>query len=237
MAKEIELNFQNNKGTVSKISINMLSEQEKERIILRETLRFETREKLQMEADKKIGLGKVIYFFNSKLGLWILSAIFVSGGVKVYDDYKAKQENEKTRGEIIEKLDNEISYKFDRILASLELIKEKEPEGVWDQKFSSMEEAKNFALGINKDSGKEENYLYEEFKHWSLLALLVEQNRQLGHIGIKDLELEEVIYQLHELSKFFENRQVNYEDIESIQKTIRENLILSRWKSNSLLSN
>jgi hypothetical protein len=214
----------------------MLSEEEKKRIELVETYKFEVKDKLEYQKDRKFGLGMVYSFFNSKFGLWVLSAIFVSGGVKVYDDYKVKQENEKIRGEIIEKLDNEISYKFDRILASLELIQEKEPEGVWDQKFSSMEEAKNFALGINKDSGKEENYLYEEFKHWSLLTLLVEQNRQLSHIGMKDTELEEVILQLNELSKFFENRQVNYEDLESIQKTIRKNLILGRWKSNSLLS-
>lgn len=214
----------------------MLSEQEKKRIEVVETYKFEVKDKLEYQKARKFGLGMVYSFFNSKFGLWVLSAIFVSGGVKVYDDYKVKQENEKTRGEIIEKLDNEISYKFDRVLASLELIKEKEPEGVWDQEFTTMEEAKNFALGINKDSGKEENYLYEEFKYWSLLALMVEQNRQLKHLGIKDAELEEVIRQLNEMSKFFENKQVNFEDLKSIQKIIRENLVLGRWKSNSLFS-
>ena len=214
----------------------MLSEQEKKRIEVVETYKFEVKDKLEYQKARKFGLGMVYSFFNSKFGLWVLSAIFVSGGVKVYDDYKVKQENEKTRGEIIEKLDNEISYKFDRVLASLELIKEKEPEGVWDQEFSTMEEAKNFALGINKDSGKEENYLYEEFKYWSLLALMVEQNRQLKHLGIQDAELEEVIRQLNEMSKFFENRQVNFEDLKSIQKIVRENLVLGRWKSNSLFS-
>jgi hypothetical protein len=214
----------------------MLSEEEKKRIEVVETYKFEVKDKLEYQKARKFGLGMVYSFFNSKFGLWVLSAIFVSGGVKVYDDYKVKQENEKTRGEIIEKLDNEISFKFDRVLASLELIKEKEPEGVWDQEFSTMEEAKNFALGINKDSGKEEKYLYEEFKNWSLLALMVEQNRQLKHLGIQDTELEEVIRQLNEMAKIFENRQVNYEDIKSIQKSIRENLVLGRWKSNSLFS-
>jgi hypothetical protein len=214
----------------------MLSEEEKKRIEVVETYKFEVKDKLEYQKARKFGLGMVYSFFNSKFGLWVLSAIFVSGGVKVYDDYKVKQENEKTRGEIIEKLDNEISFKFDRVLASLELIKEKEPEGVWDQEFSTMEEAKNFALGINKDSGKEEKYLYEEFKNWSLLALIVEQNRQLKHLGIQDTELEEVIRQLNEMAKIFEDRQVNYEDIKSIQKIIRENLVLGRWKSNSLFS-
>lgn len=214
----------------------MLSEEEKKRIEVVETYKFEVKDKLEYQKARKFGLGMVYSFFNSKFGLWVLSAIFVSGGVKVYDDYKVKQENEKTRGEIIEKLDNEISFKFDRVLASLELIKEKEPEGVWDQEFSTMEEAKNFALGINKDSGKEEKYLYEEFKNWSLLALMVEQNRQLKHLGIQDTELEGVIRQLNEMAKIFENRQVNYEDIKSIQKIIRENLVLGRWKSNSLFS-
>ncbi|WP_194972415.1 hypothetical protein [Aquiflexum lacus] len=214
----------------------MLSEEEKKRIELVEIYKFEVKDKLEYQKARKFGLGMVYSFFNSKLGLWVLSAIFVSGGVKVYDDYKVKQENEKTRGEIIEKLNNEISYKFDRVLASLKLIKEKEPEGVWDQEFSTMEEAKNFALGINKDSGKEEKYLYEEFKNWNLLALMVEQKRQLQHLGIQDTEPEEVIRQLHEMSKIFENRQVNYEEIKSIQEIIRDDLILPRWKSNNLFS-
>lgn len=214
----------------------MLSEKEKERIRYRETLRFEIRTSLQKEADKKIGLGKIIYFFNSKLGLWVLSAIFISGGVKVYDDYKVKQENEKYRGEIIEQLDNEISYKFNRVLIAFEQLRVKDSLGIWDQKFSNMEEAKSFALGIIMDSGKEDNYLYEEYKSWSLLALVVEQKRQLNHLGIDDLELESVIRDLNELSLFFDNRQVNYEDIKSIKEVIRDNLVLKRWKSNSLFS-
>lgn len=214
----------------------MLSEEEKKRIELVETYKFEVKDKLENQKARKFGLGMVYSFFNSKFGLWVLSAIFVSGGVKVYDDYKVKQENEKTRGEIIEKLDNEISYKFDRVLASLKMIEEKEPDGVWDQEFSTMEEAKNFALRINKDSGKEDNYLYEEFKNWSLLALMVEQNRQLKNLSLQDTELEEAIGHLNELSKFFENRQVNYEDIQSIRNNIRDNLILPRWKSNNLFS-
>jgi hypothetical protein len=215
----------------------MLSEEEKKRIELVETYKFEVKNKLETVKARKFGIGMLYSFFNSKFGLWVLSAIFVSGGVKVYDDYKVKQENEKTRGEIIEKLDNEISFKFDRVLASLELIKEKEPEGVWDQEFSTIEEAKNFALGIKKDSGKEEKYLYEEFKNWGLLTLIVEQNRQLKNLGLQDPELEEVIRQLNEMSKYFENRQVNYEDIKSIKEIIRDDLILPRWKSKSLFSN
>lgn len=214
----------------------MLSEEEKKRIEVVETYKFEVKDKLEYQKARKFGLGIVYSFFNSKFGLWVLSAIFVSGGVKVYDDYKVKQENEKTRSEIIEKLDIEISYKFDRVLASLEKITEKDSGVVLDQKFGSMEEARKFALGINMESEKEEFYLYEEFKNWSLLALIVEQNRQFKHLGIKDTELEEVIRNLNELSKIFENRQVNFKDLKSIHEIIRDDLILPRWKSSRLYS-
>jgi hypothetical protein len=214
----------------------MLSEEEKKRIEVIETYKFEVIDKLQTKKSKKFGLAMVFSFFNSKFGLWVLSAIFVSGGVKVYDDYKVKQENEKTRSEIIEKLDNEIAFKFNKLLGAIDLMKEKEVEVISDQIFSNMEEAKSFALWIKKETGKEENYLYEEYKYWSLLALLVEQKRQLDHLKIKDPELEEVISHLNELQNFFENRQLNYHDIDSIKEIIQENLVLSRWKSNGLFS-
>lgn len=214
----------------------MLSEEEKNRIEAVETYKFEIKDKLETEKAKKFGLGKVFAFFNSKFGLWVLSAIFVSGGVKVYDDYKVKQQNEKTRGEIIEKLDNEISYKFDRVLVTLEQIIQKDSIIDLEQQFASLEEVKKFVLGINMESRKEEVYLYEEFKNWSLLALIVEQNRQLKHLGFNNPEIEDVIRQLNEMSKFFENKQVNKEDIKSIYEIISENLILNRWKSNSLFS-
>jgi hypothetical protein len=214
----------------------MLSEEEKKRIELVESYKFDVLDKLQTKKAKKFGLGMVFSFFNSKFGLWVLSAIFVSGGVKVYDDYKVKQENEKTRTEIIEKLDNEIAFKFNKLLVAIDLIKKKDLEVVADEIFSNMEEAKSFALWIKKETGKEENYLYEEYKNWSLLALLVEQKRQLDHLGIKDPELEKVIFHLNELAEFFENRQLNYDDIDSIKEIIGENLVLSRWKSNGLFS-
>jgi hypothetical protein len=212
----------------------MISEEEEKRIRLIETYKFEVRDKLETEKAKKFGIDKVFSFFNSKFGLWVLSAIFVSGGVKVYDDYKVKQENEKTRGEIIEKLDNEISYKFNKVIADLEGLKE---NGDAREMLMPMEGyAREFALNMDKGSSHENNFLYEEYKNWSLLALVVEQNRQINYLGKRDPELEVVIEHLNKLSQFFEGNGINYEDIGSIQEVIQENLVLSRWKSNRLFS-
>jgi len=212
----------------------MISEEEEKRIKLIETYKFEVRNKLETEKAKKFGIDKVFSFFNSKFGLWILSAIFVSGGVKVYDDYKVKQENEKTRGEIIEKLDSEISYKFNKVIADLEGLKE---NGDAREMLMPMEGyAREFALNMDKGSSQENNFLYEEYKNWSLLALVVEQNRQINYLGKRDPELEVVIEHLNKLSQFFEGNGINYEDIGSIQEVIQENLVLSRWKSNRLFS-
>jgi hypothetical protein len=212
----------------------MISEEEEKRIRLIETYKFEVRDKLETEKAKKFGIDKVFSFFNSKFGLWILSAIFVSGGVKVYDDYKVKQENEKTRGEIIEKLDSEISYKFNKVMADLEGMKE---NGDAREMLMPMEGyAREFALNMDKGSSQENNFLYEEYKNWSLLALVVEQNRQINYLGKRDPELEVVIEHLNKLSQFFEGNGINYEDIGSIQEVIQENLVLSRWKSNRLFS-
>ena len=54
-----------------------LSEEEKKRIELVETYKFEVKDKLEYQKARKFGLGMVYSFFNSKFGLWVLSAIFV----------------------------------------------------------------------------------------------------------------------------------------------------------------
>jgi len=212
----------------------MLSEQEKERITLRETLRFETRANLQMEADKKIGLGKVIYFFNSKLGLWILSAIFVSGGVKVYDDYKVKQEDMKLQTEMVEKLDMEISYKFNKLMFFFDELSDKKGDDAKILVTANIEDVREIALGLDKSSGKSGDYLYWDFENWSLLALMVELRRQLAKSGVNDVELDQIIKYLTDLPGFFEERNTDYANIPAIKKLIMENLILPRWKSNPL---
>lgn len=209
----------------------MLSEEEKELIRLRETCRFEVREKLQNEADKKIGWGKVIYFFNSKLGLWILSAVFLSGGVVAYDDYKEKKEDKKSRTELVEKLDLEISYKFNRVIYFIDELSDKKGENSQILVTASIDDVREIALGLDKSSGKKGDFLNGDFQNWSLLALMVELRRQLGKSGIKDNELDQVITHMTDLPAFFEGKNIDYANIPAIKKLIRENLILSRWQN------
>src|SRR5205085_6480327 len=97
----------------------MLTDLEKEKIRLEETYRNEVKEVLQEKNIKKPFFDKVISFLNTSLGLWLLSAIFVSGGVKLYEDYKANSEDKKKTNEAIAKLDLEISYRYSRILVNL----------------------------------------------------------------------------------------------------------------------
>jgi hypothetical protein len=212
----------------------MLSEEEEKRIKLIETYQWEARNKLEDEKAKKFGIGKVYYFFNSKLGLWLLSVIFVSGGVKVYDDYKYKKEDEKNRHEIIEKLDNEISYTFNRLLTDLDNLKKKRTEG--DTLKTMREQILDMVIGMENKSNQNSTFLYQEYQHWSLLAMTVELNRQLTYLGQPDPEIEQVIQKINSLNAYFDDRKLNYNDVEQIKTIIKQELILSRWQSNSLYS-
>ena len=74
----------------------MLSEEEKHKIILEERLRLEVRKELQNQSIKQ---NRTIAFFNTNLGLFLLSTVLV-GGISFWYDYLRDKEIER-----IEQLD------------------------------------------------------------------------------------------------------------------------------------
>ncbi|WBX98949.1 hypothetical protein [Chryseobacterium gambrini] len=209
----------------------MLTDLEKQKIHLEESYRKEIKELLNPK-EQKSPRSKIISFLNSGLGLWLLSAIFISGGIKLYEDYKAKQTELTKQKESICKLDNEIGYRYSKFLVRLFELTDKNPDSVSLSKKYNSTDVKKLALSLNSTKNLSQDFLYSEYSNYNLLALIAEEKRTLEKLKINSTEVDQVISHLTGLEVFYEVQKVNFNDIQKLAISVEEILILPRWKDN-----
>jgi hypothetical protein len=208
----------------------MLSDLEKEKIKLEEIYRKEVKESLEKKGSKKSFLTSVAAFFNSSFTLWLLSAVFITYGLKLYDDYKSEKEDVKNTEEVTSKLDLEIGYRYSQVLVRLyELSIDTLPKTkLSDSK--KVAEIKKAALSISKSKNDKNIFLYTEYSNWSLLALLAEEKRLLSHLNKNTDWIYRVIGHISGLEVFYEVRKVDFTDARKVAGCIQKELWLEDWK-------
>ncbi|MFD2201995.1 hypothetical protein [Shivajiella indica] len=209
----------------------MLSDIEKEKIKALETYRMEAMEEILNKKGAKSTIFKVLSFFNSKIGIWILSVIFASGGLKAYEDYKTKNLHEAKNKEIVEKLDLEISHKFIKFFWALDLIVSESQSISVDNLEVKIEEVQALVLGMESIKSDDPENLYPEYANRSLISLMLEQKRALIQLGISDPELDRVIGNLSNLSAFFAKHEKEFANITGIKNLIVQEMMLPRWEN------
>ena len=186
----------------------MLSESEKDKIKLAETYRVEALTEILEAREKKLWFLKYLQFFNSKFGIWLLSVIFASGGLKVYEDYKAKVYSDYTNQEIIGKLDLEISYKFRKLFFALSEAEREAGDSSALNPGEKMRAARKIVLGMDKYTGEPGEYIYPEYANRSIFSLLVEQKRIRAKLEAPDAQLEEITGKMENLPELLEKEGI-----------------------------
>ena len=209
----------------------MLTDLEKQRIKLEELYRIEVKQHMNPKERKSLW-NKITTFLNSALGLWLLSAIFISGGVKLYEDYKAKQTDITKQNESISRLDNEIGYRYSRFLVRLFELTDKNPDSVSLSKKYNSSDVKKLALSLNSTKNSSEDFLYSEYSNYSLLTLIAEEKRILEKSKTNNADVDQVISHITGLEVFYDVRKVEFSDIQGLAIAVEEFLILPRWKNN-----
>src|SRR5947208_11891473 len=97
----------------------MLTEEDKERIRFEEIYRLEVRRQLEAQTSTPARKIKFTQFLNTALGLWLLSAIFISGFSGILTLVLQRISVSKAQLHAIEHLDTEISYRFSQVLQRL----------------------------------------------------------------------------------------------------------------------
>lgn len=95
-------------------NMRMLSEQDKQRILLEETYRDEVRRSLS-PSQKQTGLKRVWGFLNSQFGMWFISAVIMGLVTNYYARIVATAQSEAVREQRVRDLDLEISERLDSV--------------------------------------------------------------------------------------------------------------------------
>jgi hypothetical protein len=176
----------------SKETVDELSELERTKILLEEKFRAEVRRNL--ESERLPSSSKTFTFLNSALGLWVLSAIFVTCGGGIWNHWQTERdkdaaqrlvakEHETTEQAEIEKLDLEISYRFSQTIIHLASLTDGSPsQATPPEKVSAVVEALQ-DFGRTPEIG-----LYAEYSKFTTLALIAEERRHLSQELRRDLD-------------------------------------------------
>jgi hypothetical protein len=185
--------------------VQELSSEDRERIRLEEVYRHEIRQALARKPSNTSS-ANLSTFLNSAFGLWVLSAIFLSGLGTAYKSWESQRERERAaetqrqadlraRAVVVERVDREISYRLSQILTALALIDQKWrlshvfviTPGQGPNPFEDVEDYETLAsrptataslLKHNPDEleGHMQS-LYPEYASYTLLALFAELDR------------------------------------------------------------
>lgn len=212
----------------------MLSHEEKEKIKALETYRIETLEEILEKKTPKTTLLKILKIFDSKIGIWLLSAAFTWIGAKAYSDYQVKVQQEYKYEEIVEKLDLEIGHKLNRFFVAIDVVLADVGKLSPDSVPAKIGAVQKLALGLDKKQAFDNDNLYPEYANRSLLSLLLEQKRALLKLGKTDPELDRVIANAANLPAFFARHQDSLTTVTGIQALVKREMVLPRWENYGL---
>lgn len=156
----------------------MLPDAERERIRLEESYRLEVRNQLNTDAPKRKGPGAWAVL-NSSFGLWVLSAVFITGAGALFTQRQEAHASAAKRQETIERLDLEISYRISRVLGDLFSLA---PATTTDSAQAGAEGDADVRIvleSLQRRPPKNSNFLYREFAEFELPALMAELRRHL----------------------------------------------------------
>lgn len=164
----------------------MLEEQEKNRIRLEETYRAEVR--AELERTKSVNSKNHAWtFLNSAFGLWLLSAVLISGAGALITRYQAHQTETKRNTERVERLDIEISYRLSQVLIRLYDVTDKSKDPKLGPNHTPEDVTRVLAL-LTEPRADKYPPLYSEFASIGLPGLMAELRRNLPESERPDVD-------------------------------------------------
>ena len=204
----------------------MLADNEKQKIKLEEEYRLEIRRQLQEKPEKKSGRSQFWAFLNSSFGLWLLSAVFITGIGAIYTRYQNAREQDSKKKELIERLDFEISFRYSQVLNQLYHLTDRNPKAPLLASNRSSEEVRKTVELLNQAPSGNSASLYPEFANMGIPALITELRR---HLQDED-ERQKVDVVLASLTGgVFEN--VDFSNVPQVAGIILDKLMIGRWKN------
>lgn len=226
-----------------------LSHRERDLILAQERYRSEIQAQLNNQNGSRSS--PLIRFLNSSLGLWLLSAVFISGLGALYDSYSRDREKqaaieteERARGQKaddeISRLDQEISFRLSEMIAKLykrHLQQQKASQR--DRMPVPVEPADLYdfvRLAPSHASPSSPSSLHQANRDSTLPSLMaqlayLERSRKRGD-DRASASIEGVIAHLGDLDGFFEVGKLSEKPANAlaVAAAINRQVLLPRWK-------
>lgn len=202
----------------------MLTEEEKKEIYEKEIFRLDIKKKLKdLNKRKKNFFQKILSFFNTSLGIFLLSTLFVSFGSWLYSQWSEKQKIDAESN----KLGQEISYRLIIILDSNKKLD-------WD----SYLDVKNSAFGFsgqppfNREDLSAFPDLYQKVSIFTLAWQLNYNSRSKQNNEMYDAiqKFQSFIHKYSPKNPMNFKYEISNQDSLVFEKEIKEPLL--RWKKN-----
>ncbi len=203
-----------------------LTTEEIDRIRFEEILRAEIRAKIDEEAKSTKTKKPIWDFVNSTFGIWLLSAIFVSGAGAIFTQYQQENAEREKKIDTIEKLDLEIGYRFSQVLLRLYELSDKGAPMANLKTGKTETDVKKVLEILHESPSRSITTLYPEYDKLGLPSLLAELKRHTTDKG----EREKIDHSLAALvGQNIENKDLS--NLNSRAGLILDSLMLKRWKS------
>lgn len=200
----------------------VLTDEEADRIRLEEHYRYEIRQRLCTDKQPS----RLWAFLNSSFGMWILSAIVLSGLGSLYTKHREQHETQEREQQAVERLDLEIGYRFSQVQVFLyETSRLKIPDQERESK------VRIALLGLTKPptTTSDFQHLFPEYSTFGLPALIAELRRLESDPEHID-SLRGVMPHLAGLEVFFEVQDAPLTNPTKVAGAIIDKLVLGRWE-------
>lgn len=114
---------------------------------------------------------RVWQFFNSTLGLWVLSSVLLAGLTTLYTDYKSYRTNEQERAKTEQRIVTELSNRMIQAVAGLRLDEQRVQHG---QVYGQAQICNSVVLYLNNSFPENDFSVYDEYRHRKFRSLIVE---------------------------------------------------------------
>jgi hypothetical protein len=171
---------------------------------------------------QKVGAWQVL---NSNFGLWLLSAIFITGAGSAFTWYQGLQAEERRRVEAVEKLDLEIGFRYFQTMNRLWALSNKNVNDIKLAEGRRTHEVEQVLASLNERQPQSLLPLYAEFSAFSLPTLEAELRRHLS--GSEQKEVDIALARLTGAAY----ADLDLSDLKAVGAKIQTELVAGRWKN------
>lgn len=198
----------------------------------RQTIQLEERYRQEVRAQFKSPPPPLTLWsaLNSQFGMWLLSAVLLSGVSTLYANVRADIAERAQARERVERLDFEIGFRFSQVQGQLERLDETRTEpGIESRMQRVLRMLREPPAALKAENSESYIGLYPEYVSFGIPALLAEERRYSD--PATRTQLDRSLAHLSNLRVFLQVAKTPLSKPSEVAGAVISELVLPRWKA------